>query len=346
MTRKRLHSPRRKVGVREVARLAGVSTASVSRVINSPEAVGIETRMHVEAAVRQLGYIPNSAARALSRQRTTNIGAIVPTIDNAIFANSIQALQKRVGERGYNLLLAVSGYDPQIEYQQARGLIMSGVEAINLLGEYRLSETYELLERAGIPFVNTYTYRPNATHPCVGFDNSAASARATRHLIELGHRKIGMIAGIAGDNDRAAARLAGVRDAITQAGLPINEAWFVQRPYAVGEGAAGLRTIMMGSDRPTAILGGNDLLAMGALLEAPDLGLRVPKDISIIGFDDLELAAQLRPSLTTIRVPTTEMSNIAADYLLGTLEGLVMPHNTEVNVDLIVRESTTKPPAE
>ncbi|MHA1564797.1 MAG: LacI family DNA-binding transcriptional regulator, partial [Alphaproteobacteria bacterium] len=127
-----------------MARLAGVSTASVSRVLNSPEVVGVETRMHVEAAVRQLGYIPNSAARALSRRRTNNIGAIVPTIDNAIFANSIQALQKRVGERGYNLLLAVSDYDPQTEYQQARGLIMSGVEAVSLLGEYHLPETYEL----------------------------------------------------------------------------------------------------------------------------------------------------------------------------------------------------------
>ncbi|MHA1564967.1 MAG: substrate-binding domain-containing protein, partial [Alphaproteobacteria bacterium] len=145
--------------------------------------------------------------------------------------------------------------------------------------------------------------------------------------------------------------LAGVRDAITQAGLPIDKAWFVQRPYAVGEGASGLRAIMLASgdpttsDRPTAILGGNDLLAMGALLEAPDLGLQVPRDLSIIGFDDLELAAQLRPSLTTIRVPTAEMSTIAADYLLGTLEGQVMARNTEVSVDLIARESTAKPPS-
>ena len=344
MSRQRLHKSPRKVGVRDVARLAGVSTASVSRVFNSPDAVGHETRRQVEAAVRQLGYIPNSAARALSRQRTNNIGAIVPTIDNAIFASSIQALQQRVGDRGYNLLLSVSGYDPQAEYKQVHSLIMSGVEAVSLLGEHRLPETYELLQRAGIPFVNTYTYRPDAPYPCVGFDNRAASARATRHLIQLGHRRIGMIAGITSTNDRAAARLAGVNDAITDAGLPINKAWFVQRPYAVAEGAASLRKIMATSTPPTAILCGNDILAIGALLEAPALGLQVPTDLSIIGFDDLELAAQIRPSLTTIRVPTRAMSRIAADYLLGTLEGQAMPTSTEVSVDLMIRDSTAKPP--
>ncbi|MBZ8134957.1 LacI family DNA-binding transcriptional regulator [Afifella sp. IM 167] len=336
----------RPAGMREVAQLAGVSIATVSRALNEPSRVSAEMRLKVENAVRSLGYIRHGAARALSLRRAHAIGAIIPTVDNARRADKIAALQMRCRERGYSLVLALSQYDLSIELQQCRSLVEVGIDGLMLEGGEHDPAIYELLEKRGIAVVNTSVYDPAAAQPNIGFDNSVAARRLTDHLLDLGHKTVGMIAGPVAGNDRAGGRLAGVRAALAARGLPLPPDLVVERPYRIGEGRLGLRTLLARQPRPTAVICGNDVIAIGALIEAQAQGLDVPRDISIAGFDDLDLAAQMPPGLTTMALPAREIGELAADHLIDSLEGKPVAHATEVEVKLILRGSTGPVPSE
>jgi LacI family transcriptional regulator len=336
---------RRSVGIRDVANLAGVSTATVSRFFNEPSSLRPDMQARVEIAVRELGYIRHGAARALSMRRSHAIGAIIPTVDNATRAGKVTALQKRCRERGYNLLLALSEYDLNLELQQCRNLIEAGIDGLMLEGGLHDPALYALLEKRGIAFVNTSVYDPRSPHPNIGFDNRATAGRLTQHLLDLGHQVFGMIAGPRQGNDRAKDRVEGVRDALRARGLDMPDERVVEHAYRVVEGRNGLRVLMSREPRPTAVVCGNDVLAFGALLEAQALGHRVPKDLSIAGFDDLDWASQLPPGLTTMALPAREVGQIAADYLIDSLTGVTMPHAIEVEVKLILRGSTGPAPA-
>jgi LacI family transcriptional regulator len=328
------------VGIRDVARRAHVSTATVSRALNRPQTVSAAVRSRVARAVEELGYVPHAAARALTTRRSQTIGAVIPTIDNAIFAKGIQALNRHLESREYHVLLATSEYDPEIEERQARNLVMRGVDGLIFMGDSHTRRLREFLKERGMPYVNTGVYRREPGEACVGFDNRAAAARAAQHLVELGHRRIAMIAGIRRHNDRATDRVLGVSEALRAAGLSLPEEWILECRYDYNEAGQALRRLLARSPRPTAIVCGNDVLAIGALLEAQAAGVRVPAELSIVGFDDLELARHLRPSLTTMRVPTEEMWCRAADYLLAVLASSPAIDNFEIEVGLVVREST------
>jgi len=331
-------------GVRDVALSAGVSTATVSRFLNEPTSVRPDIRLRVESAVRELGYIRHGAARALSMRRSHAIGAIIPTVDNATRAGKVAALQKRCRERGYNVLLALFEYDLELELAQCRNLIEAGVDGLMLEGELHHPALYQLMEKRGIPFVNTAIYDPRSPHPNIGFDNQAAAARLTEHLLDLGHRIFAMISGPSQVSDRASGRIKGVRQALAARGLDLPPDRTIEGSYRVQQGRQGLRTLMSGKARPTAVVCGNDVLAFGALLEAQALGLRVPRDLSIAGFDDLDWASQLPPGLTTMALPAREVGQLAADYLVDRLAGQAVPHATEVEVRLILRGSTGPAP--
>ena len=194
--------------------------------------------------MRELGYIRHGAARALSMRRSHAIGAIIPTVDNATRAGKVTALQKRCRERGYNLVLALSEYDLDIELQQCRNLLEAGIDGLMLEGAVHDPELYKLLERRGIAVVNTSVYDPHSPHPNIGFDNRAVARRLADHLLDLGHREVGMIAGPTAGNDRAGGRVEGVRDALRARGLDLPDARIVERPYRVAEGRLGLRALM------------------------------------------------------------------------------------------------------
>jgi LacI family transcriptional regulator len=328
------------VGIRDVARRARVSTATVSRALNRPQSVTATARLRVERAVEELGYVPHAAARALTTRRSQTIGAIIPTIDNAIFAKGIQALNGHLEGRGYHVLLATSEYDPEIEERQARNLVMRGVDGLIFMGDSHTRRLRAFLAERGMPYVNTGVYRREGGEACVGFDNRAAAARAAQHLVELGHRRIAMIAGIRRNNDRATDRVAGVTEALRAAGVPLPDEWILECRYDFSEAGQALRRLLALSPRPSAILCGNDVLAIGALFEAQAAGVRVPAELSIVGFDDLELARHVRPGLTTMRVPTDEMWRRAADYLLNVLARRPAADRFEIEVTLVVREST------
>jgi LacI family transcriptional regulator len=328
------------VGIRDVARRARVSTATVSRALNRPQSVSTAVRLRVERAVEELGYVPHAAARALTTRRSQTIGAIIPTVDNAIFAKGIQALNTRLEGLGYHVLLATSEYDPEIEERQARNLVMRGVDGLIFMGDSHTRRLRRFLAERAMPYVNTGVYRHDGNEACVGFDNRAAAARAAQHLIELGHHRIAMIAGIQRNNDRATDRVTGVSEALRAAGLSLPAEWILECRYDLSEAGQALRRLLAASPRPSAIVCGNDVLAIGALFEAQAAGVRVPGDLSVVGFDDLELARHVRPGLTTMRVPTEEMWRRAADFLLDALAGRPGVARFEIEVSLVVREST------
>ncbi len=323
-----------------MAAAASVSTATVSRVLNNTGYVKPETRKSVEDAIAALGYIPSGAARSLSSRTSRVIGAIIPTIDNSIFSAGIEALQAHLGKHDYHLLIGSSNYDPEEEYQVCRSFLEQNAAGIIMMGETHTQNCLDMLARYDTPFVNTGVYSPARPYHCVGFDNVATAAKAVRFLVQLGHRRFAMIAGITTHNDRAIGRVHGVRGELAQYGLQLPQDRVLERRYDIEESRAAFRDLMARPDPPTAIICGNDVLGFGAILEAQHSGICIPEEVSVVGFDDLVLSRHLKPSLTTIRVPTQEMWCRAADMLLARLNGDDTPRAVEIETSLIVREST------
>ncbi|OWT64187.1 LacI family DNA-binding transcriptional regulator [Candidimonas nitroreducens] len=332
------------VGIRQVALKANTSTATVSRALNNPNAVRPEVRARIDAAVRELGYIPDAAARALSSRRTQTVGAILPTVDNAMFARGIEALQKYLSSQGYLFLLATNDYDPEVEFRQVQNLVSRGIDGLILRGDIHSDELRQLLRHQRMPVVNVGVYHPDKSYASVGIDNVAAGRMACEYLIGLGHKRIGMIAALTGRNDRASGRVLGVRQALAEHGLAMRDEWYVEIPYHLDDARQGLRNIMLrDGEKPTALICGNDVIAYGAMLEAERRGFSVPQDLSVMGFDDLEWSRHLRPSLTTIHVPTDDIWTRAGEYVVHTLANQPVSLHHEVEVSLVVRESTAAP---
>jgi LacI family transcriptional regulator len=331
------------VGIREVARTAGVSTASISRALNNPASVSAGLRSRIDAAISALGYIPDAAARALSSRRTRTIGAIVPTVDNAMFARGIEALQSYLSLQGYLLLLATNGYDPEVEYRQVQNMASRGVDGLILRGDVHTDALRRLMATQRLPFVNVGVYDPGKPYACVGANNELAAWRACSYLIELGHRHIGMVGALSTNNDRAAARGAGVRRALAEHGLALPPQWALEVPYHLDDARQAARTLLTLAEQPTAVVCGNDVIAYGVLLEAERRGLHVPRDLSVMGFDDLEWSRHLRPSLSTMHLPTDEIWTRAGQYLVRQLAGQSVSLHHEVDASLVVRESTGRP---
>ncbi len=342
--RKRLRKPEAaRPTLEDVARRAGVSTATVSRYLGTPEKVRPATRVRIQEVIDALGYTPHGAARALASRRSNTVGAVIPTLDNAIFATVVETLQKELSANGTTLLLAASGYDPDRERRQIENLIVRGVDGLMLTGEARDPKVYALLERRGIRYASTYVHHPASPHPTIGFDNKRAMHKVVGYLHDLGHRDFAMIAGIAEGNDRASERIAGTREALKRKGLRLEPARLLERRYAMSEGREALHKLMTQTDRPTAVICGNDVLALGALLEAMALGFRVPDDLSITGFDDLDLAREIPPGLTTVHAPLEEMGRQTAAYLLEPGPGGDTVPHLELPAELVVRGSTGRP---
>ena len=193
--------------LQDVADAAGVSTATVSRCLNEPEKVVEATRQRVMQAVNALGYAPNFNARSLAAGRSQTIGAVIPTMENAIFAEGVQAFQEKLQGAGYTLLIASSSYDADVEADQIRTLVARGADALLLIGFDRDSSVYEFLETREVPVLVAWNHRPDAEQISIGFDNRAAMKALVEHAVALGHKRIGMISAWTAANDRARARV-------------------------------------------------------------------------------------------------------------------------------------------
>jgi len=332
-----------KAKLNDVARVAGVSMATASRAMSAPELVKPATTAKVHEAARLLGYVAHGAARALASRRTHTIGAVIPTLDNPVFAHATQALQRALGEHGYQLLLGSHEYDSDRELQVTRALLERGVDAVMLVGTDHSPELYQLLLGFRIPYVLIWALDESGHHDSVGFNNREAAARVARYVYGLGHRCFAVISGLTAHNDRARDRIIGVREALAARGIALLPQQVTETTYTVQSGREALRAVMQQVPRPTVVICGNDVLAQGVLLEANAMGIAVPGELSVTGFDDLELVAHTPPGLTTVRVPTVEIGRRVALHVLARLNGEAAEQRTEVQVELIVRGSTAPP---
>jgi len=305
----------------DVAARAEVSTATVSRALNMPDRVTERTRAKVIAAVQELGYAPNFGARVLAAKRTNTFGAIIPTMENAIFARGLQAFEEDLGEHGITLLVASSSYRPDLEEEHIRTLIARGADALLLIGHDRTPGSYAMLDQRKIPHVIAWAVDASQTRISIGFDNRAAMYALADEVLKLGHRYIGMISAERANNDRARQRAEGLVAALSAAGRDPAEVAILETPYSIANGAVAFAELMNASPRPTAVMCGNDVLAAGALSMARKMGLKVPEDVSITGFDDIELAEIVTPGLTTVHVPHGEMGRGAARLLRALRNG-------------------------
>lgn len=353
MTRARIRPPGRVAGgadghepvrLADVAAAAGVSSATVSRAFNLPGLVRDELRARILATADDLGYVAHGAARALASKRSRTLGAIVPTLTNTIFARGIDAFQRRLEERGYILLLTSSEYDAQREWERARALVERGVDGLMLVGAEHDARLIHLLETTGKPFINTWVPGRRSEHPSVGYDSRSLANMVIDYMVGLGHRQLAFVTGSATHNDRVAGRLKGMTDAVRRHGLKVPPERIVHRRYSIDEGRDALRVLAAQGPLPTAIVCGNDILASGVLFEALALGIAVPRDLSIIGNGDLDIAAHIPPGLTTVLTPKVEIGNWAADYLLARTEGREIELPAELPISLVVRGTTAPPP--
>lgn len=305
--------------LQDVASLSGFSTATVSRCLNFPNQVSVATREKVQSAIEDLDYTPNFGARAMATQRTNTIGAVIPTMENAVFARGIQAFEEELDVCGYNLLVASSAYRADRELQQIKSLVARGADALLLIGHARDQAIYNLLASKNIPTIVTWAFDRSKSRPSIGFDNRLSMRMMAREVLSLGHRKLGLISAENASNDRAAARREGIYDAMREVGMMPQALTMIETVYSIEMGATSFEALMRGPNAPTAVFCGNDVLGVGAVGRARDMGLAVPRDVSIIGFDDIELAQVTFPKLATVHVPHIEMGKNAARALIQAL---------------------------
>ncbi len=319
----------------DVATLAGVSAATVSRFLNSPDRVSGAKADRIESAINATGYVPNSIGRALASHQTNIIGALIPTLSNAMFASGLQAFQETLAAENLALILATTNYDRDEEARQVRNLVSQGASSLLLIGKARHPDTIKFLNKRDVPYVLSWCFDRNDDAVYVGFDNFAAAQNAARQVLALGHKKIGLICGHSENNDRAYERKEGYSFEIKSQKAQLTAC--VETEYGLEKGRIAFQQLYAQAPETTAILCGNDVLAAGAMMAAREQGISVPKDISIVGFDDIGLASILSPGLTTVRVPQLQMGRIAAETLISKRRGKVGVNSIELNTEFVLR---------
>ena len=337
---------RDRINLLDVARRAGCSPATVSRVMNDNQTVGGEVRERVLRAAADLGYVPNGSARALRSSRTRLMGAVIPTVDHSIYASMIDGLQVRLSEKKVSLILSASMYDAELEFEQVRQLVERGAEAVILVGGRHKPQTIEMLDQRRIAHVETYTVKACGAGVAIGFDNEKAGRTAARFLLDLGHTRLAMVAGITQDNDRAADHVAGFLAEAASQGIDAAHIPVVEAAYSVAAGGDAIRSLLATGYRPTAVFCGSDTLAAGVVKYCHENGIEVPREMSVLGFDNLEIAELTTPELTTLEVPAREMGLLAANYLTATPAQRMHQRGRELAIRLIVRGSTGVAPSQ
>ncbi len=321
--------------LKDVARRSGVSVATASRVLNSPDKVSAETRERVLAAIDELRFVRSAAARAINSGRSRVVGALIPTLDNAIFARVLDGLEGRLAQHKLSLIVATTGDDPLVEAQKAQELIDIGAEGLIVSGIHHDPAFERLVDRVSVPAVGLSYFSDDYHLPTVGYDNHAIARMALRHLYELGHADIAVIHGPRSNNDRTRARIA----SLESSGLPVRLDYY-EVGIAISEGCAAVSRILQSGNPYTACLCLSDVLATGAIYELQKNGIDVPRDISVTGMEDLPSSSYIYPSLTTVRLPVLEMGINAAEALANWLEKGDRPESLLLPSELVKRQST------
>ena len=325
--------------LQDVATAAGVSTATVSRCLNFPDQVTERTRKKVMQAVNALSYSPNFGARVMASRRTNTIGAIIPTMENAVFARGLQAFQDELHKHGFTMLVASTSYSADIEEEQIRTLVGRGADALLLIGHERSPDIYRFLDTQNVPALIIWAFDTRLPRPSIGFDNRKAMREMALKVIEFGHRNLALISAGTTLNDRAKARQQGIGDAMVASNLPSDDLYMVETVYGIEQGAIAFEQVIKAAPHTTAVFCGNDVLGVGALRRAREMGVRVPEDVSIIGFDDIELAEIAYPALTTVHVPHREMGRRAGKALAELVTNGTSIEAIELDASLVFRDT-------
>ncbi len=326
--------------IRDVAKRAGVSISTVSRVLNNTASVDGAKRQRVEEAARHLGYRPNPAALSLLGQSTGGIGVLLPYIAGDFFSEFLHGIDRVTSDSGYFLIVS-SSHRSVTEFQAVIQGLNRRVDGLIVMStEVPAATVCEWLPNdLPVMFVNTDVAAPNIE--AVNFDNEGGAYRLTEHLIEQGHRRIGFVAGPEGAHD-GDARRDGFHAALRAHGIEPDPALEFPGDYTMESGLAVVPAVLATDPRPTALFAANDLSAYGALSGLRDAGLRVPDDIALAGFDDIRLAQFASPALTTVHVPVRELGQRAIERLLARIKGEAGPASSPLILpaEVVVREST------
>lgn len=321
--------------LRDVARHAKVSVATVSRVLNSSDLVTQDTRDRVTQAIDALGFAPSAAARSLNSGRTRTIGALVPTLDHSIFARYLNALEDRLSASGYSLVVAVTGGDQEVEERKARVLLEMGAEGLIVSGRTHSVGFDVLVARFRVPVLITSFFAPDAKYPTIGYDNAAIAEKALRYLYSLGHEHVAVVHGPSSINDRIAARIEGANRLSDLVSLE-----FLTVGMEVSGGADAIKRMVSGSALPGALLFLSDVQALGAMFELKRQGISVPSDVKLMGFDNLAWSAVCEPGITSIGLPAAQMGSAAADAMVDWIVTGLPAKSLSLEADLIERGST------
>jgi LacI family transcriptional regulator, repressor for deo operon, udp, cdd, tsx, nupC, and nupG len=314
VTAKTPHRP----SILEIAKQAGVSPATVSRAFNQPELLRPETRAHIAAVAQRIGFRPNRVGRSLRAGRTRTIGLLLPTLANPVFADCFEGAEQYARKAGYSVMMGITGYDPSVESECVQALIDHQIDGLILtVGNPSRNATLRALDEAGMPHI--LAYNESNSHPFVSVDNKAAAHDMVSRLSALGHRRIAFVSGPLTASDRARRRLQGAQACAKTAGLPPIAHWVM--PAHTESSAPMLRDMLAHPDAPSALFCSNDLLAVSVIAQLASLGIRVPDDVAVCGFDGASIGALMVPALTTVAQPSREIGATACALLLGCLEG-------------------------
>lgn len=324
----------------DVAKLAGVSAITVSRLLRDPAAVSEGLAARIREAVDRLGYVPNMMAGGLAAAKSRIVGVIVPSIRNAFFSSTVDTLAAELGTRGLSVLDASTNYDPEREDKLLETILAWNPAGLVLTGFAHGPRAAAILARVDIPVVEMWDVAGRPFDMAVGFDHFAVGRRAGEHLVKRGCRRVAVIGAVLAKDTRAGARCAGVRDALDRAGLEAVATLDLPRPSNVGDGAAAFAELLTRQGGVDGVAFSNDVLALGALFECQRRGVRVPQDVALIGFGDLDFAAHSLPSLTTLRPPRETIGRETARLLVERFDGLEPASRmVDVGCELIARES-------
>ncbi len=335
-TSKRARGGVRDIRITDVAALAQVSPITVSRALNNPEVVAPETLRRVQQMVQQLGYVPNRLAGSLSSAKSRLIAAIVPTIAHSLFSTSIQAFSDAMSRAGYQVLLGLSGYGEADELRVLDAALSRRPEGVLLVGVARTAPLRARLLSLQLPTVETWDDTDLQVDMLVGFSHYDVGVAVAQHFVERGRKRPAIVSA---NDARARARHDGFVHAMARHGITDVAAASVTPPSSVALGREKLAEILDSRRDIDCVFCGSDLLALGVLGEARDHGIRVPDDLSVCGFGDLEFAAEMWPALTSVRVDGKRIGTAAAECLIARLKGARAESNVDVGFSIVARDT-------
>ena len=326
------------VTLHDVAKLAGVAPITVSRAVNTPEQVSEDVRKRVDEAIARTGYVPNVLAGGLASSRSRLVAAVVPTISGPVFLQTIQALTDALVERGYQLMLGQSGYAGNREDALLDAFIGRRPDGIVLTGIMHSAEGRRRLLGSGIPVVETWDLTPTPIDMLVGFSHADVGQAVARFLHGKGRRRLAVVSG---NDERARRRREAFQAEARMLGLQEVQAVVVPAPTTLGSGRAALAELMRASNGIDAVFCSSDLLALGVMTEAQSAGIAVPEQIAVVGFGDLEFAADLHPALTTVHINGPAIGRQAAQFIVDRAEGRTVEQRViDIGFSIIERKTT------